>query len=822
MSWKPLAILGLVASAAVWAQGSGQITIGTSIAGPTFLVDGTSYTQSQVFLWPYGSEHTIQFLFSVDPTTGQTLNYQDDSGDTVRYLFSGWATNTGTLTESNEAILQITASPGLTSVIANISLEYRLHITFYLSPGIATCNGTPGDAPTDGWRYGIVYVDGACITTDTDIWVAPGQHTLNAFAFPGFVFANWYIDGNAPTAAFYSYNVTHSVTVIPSFQPAKLVQFRTNPVGLNLIIDHETVNASPGQPPNQLPSTNISTSCTPNYAAIPGGAPTGFTPLCYGDFDWLPGSTHQIGAPSSQRDIYGNWWVFGSFSDGIANNGTYIPDTNTGTPDVVIGTFVPGVNVVFLTNPPGLSLNVDGRSNWPGYTFVWGQGQTHTVSAPATDTDSSGRQYTFSGWSNNGPAAQTLVVPSNGAQIAMTANYSELGQLQVTSTPPGMTIALGGNSCTTPCTVNGAAGTTIQVSAPTSVPYTQMSRYDFDSFSGSGLTGGATMTVTFTSALISINANYHTSYQLLTASVPANQAQFQFSPSSPDGYFASGTQVTITVVPNAGYKFTSWSGDLSGVFTTGYLTMTSPHSVTAALATTPYISPAGIMNAAGAIPSGTVAPGSIISIFGQNLAPSLQVGQSNPLQQAIGGVTVTVGNYLLPLMFVSPQQINAQLPVELTDGNYTLAVHQTGQPDVTGTFTVQRDSPGIFTQASPPGAPPLALALHADGTPITASSPAIRNETISIYGTGFGPLDHTPVDGFAVAPGSGWQLLDPVTLVTSSGLTLTPSWAGAAEGFVGTVLLNLNINNQVPTATTLTLQVSVNSVLSNTVQLPVQ
>ena len=122
-SWKPLAILGLLASAGVWAQGVSQITIGTSVPGPNFMVDGTTYTQTQVFVWPTGSKHTVQFLFSVDPTTGLTLGYQDTSGDTMRFTFSGWITNTGSLTQTNQAILSITASPDLTSIIANITIS---------------------------------------------------------------------------------------------------------------------------------------------------------------------------------------------------------------------------------------------------------------------------------------------------------------------------------------------------------------------------------------------------------------------------------------------------------------------------------------------------------------------------------------------------------------------------------------------------------------------------------------------------------------------------------------------------------------------------
>jgi len=69
---------------------------------------------------------------------------------------------------------------------------------------------------------------------------------------------------------------------------------------------------------------------------------------------------------------------------------------------------------------------------------------------------------------------------------------------------------------------------------------------------------------------------------------------------------------------------------------------------------------------------------SIISIFGESLAPVLEIGRVNPLAQSIAGVTVTVSDRILPLLYVSPTQINAQVPSDLGDGDYTLQVHNNG------------------------------------------------------------------------------------------------------------------------------------------------
>jgi uncharacterized protein (TIGR03437 family) len=215
-----------------------------------------------------------------------------------------------------------------------------------------------------------------------------------------------------------------------------------------------------------------------------------------------------------------------------------------------------------------------------------------------------------------------------------------------------------------------------------------------------------------------------------------------------------------------------------------------------------------------------MAPGSVISIYGQSLAPGLLIGSTNPLPQSLGNITVTIGNYLLPLLFVSPTQINAQLPSELVDGNYTLQVHQTGQPDVTGTLAVARDAPGMFTQSNTLNQP-LVLALHQDGTLVTFDAPAIHGEQISIYGTGFGPYATTIVDGFFVPASPTVSVSDTVMLNVGAAVK-TPDFAGAAPGMVGMTLLQMTISDDLPTGTTVNLTVQVNAKQSTTVVLPLQ
>jgi uncharacterized protein (TIGR03437 family) len=250
------------------------------------------------------------------------------------------------------------------------------------------------------------------------------------------------------------------------------------------------------------------------------------------------------------------------------------------------------------------------------------------------------------------------------------------------------------------------------------------------------------------------------------------------------------------------------------------MTMTSPQSVIADLISVPSIAPAGIETAAGPTPDGSVAAGSLIAIYGQNLAPALQVGPTNPLAQTISNVTVTVNNQLLPLVFVSPGQIAAQVPWELPAGNYTLLVHSLGQPDVSGTMLVSRDAPALFQLPNTQNLP-LVLALHQDGTVITVNSPALRNEQISIYGTGFGPYTGSVPDGFPVPSTESLQAVDPVS-ITCGSAQVQPDSVIPAPGMVGMTIVKMTIGNAIPSATTANLTVTVNGKTSAAVSLPLQ
>lgn len=801
-----------------------SFTVSSNPVGASFTVDGQTYSYTAQFQWPAGSKHVVSFVQNQPPAgsivpnaNGTFTGLQLMQNGTEMYTFGGWQDSTGFLAPTQDLTQVVTADGSITSLTANVTLSYRVLLTFGTNAGnIAPVCGAPGTPPPSTLMLGYVYINNDCYWNSAIVYY-PAESTLvlNAFPLPGFVFTGWSgsLAGSKAGAYLQSYVLTGAIEVIPDFGAGKRVNIETKPLGLNVLIDRT-------QSPTVL-YDNTGTTC-PNSEYLPLPVASNDPPLCFGDFDFVAESKHLIAAPSPQRDLSGNLWVFDSWTStsgqsGQAQNTIYATGSQLATPDKVIVAFDPGVGASFVTVPSGLELNVDGQENWPSYNFVWALGSTHQVTAPAQQPDATGRQWTFSGWSNGGSASQpvTMTQADLTAGFRITATYSELSRVVVQSVPSGQKVTIDGATCLTPCNVDRANGTQVHIVAPNSVPVATGARLDFSSWSNGA---PSDQMYTVSSNLQTLTASYQTKYQLSASGNPANGVKFAFNPTSSDSFYPANTNVAVTATALNGFKFVRWNGDLNGTYPSGSVSMGGPQSVIALLVAVPYIAPAGVENGAGATPEAVVAAGSIAMILGQSLSPGTVAGPVNPLAQTIDNVTVMLGDRLLPLFSVSPEQITLLLPSDLAPGVYMLGVQSPGQPVVTSDFTVVRDAPGIFT--NPSNSKAYILALHKDGSLVTQAKPAVQGEQITFFGTGFGPYNSPVVDGF-FPPTPAPTTVDPVSIV-AAGQTFQADWSGAAAGYTGLVAVKLTITNAFPTATDVNLQVEIYGHLSNTVVLPLQ
>ncbi|HWF46103.1 MAG TPA: IPT/TIG domain-containing protein [Bryobacteraceae bacterium] len=204
----------------------------------------------------------------------------------------------------------------------------------------------------------------------------------------------------------------------------------------------------------------------------------------------------------------------------------------------------------------------------------------------------------------------------------------------------------------------------------------------------------------------------------------------------------------------------------------------------------PSISAGGFVSAASfvAAPNNQVAPGQIISIFGQNFTASSGANAGSiPLPTQLGpqNTSITACGKPMPLYNVFPGQINAELPLECPGAGTITATISAGGATSTQTFTVAPAAPGIFTvNASGTGD---GIILHADNTLITSAKPAAAGETVVIYATGLGPTSPSFATGAAANLANNATL--PVT-VTIGGQPATVTYAGLTQSLVGLYQVN--------------------------------
>ena len=156
----------------------------------------------------------------------------------------------------------------------------------------------------------------------------------------------------------------------------------------------------------------------------------------------------------------------------------------------------------------------------------------------------------------------------------------------------------------------------------------------------------------------------------------------------------------------------------------------------------------GIVNAASfmqaGLPAGSIARGSLFSIFGQKIGPASSPTLAFPLSTSLGGVSiqVTQGNTTVNAIpvFVSPGQVNAIMPSNAPLGAVSIFVTIGNTKSPPSPARVVADSFGIFSVYSDglgPGA--LQNFVAANNTPLNTPSLAAQPaQTIIMYGTGLG------------------------------------------------------------------------------------
>ncbi|HVT95027.1 MAG TPA: hypothetical protein VHD76_19405 [Bryobacteraceae bacterium] len=168
-----------------------------------------------------------------------------------------------------------------------------------------------------------------------------------------------------------------------------------------------------------------------------------------------------------------------------------------------------------------------------------------------------------------------------------------------------------------------------------------------------------------------------------------------------------------------------------------------------------------------------IAPGSLISLFGTDLSLITASAGSIPLPVSLADVSVSINGIPAPLLYLSPRQLNVQVPVEVAPGPAQLTVRVAGRLSATASLVIGQSGPGIF-------------AVLGGSAGFAAGSDA------SVYLTGLGKTDSDIASGDAAREGEVINATLDVT-ATVGGVNAPVQFAGLAPGFVGVNQVNLQV-----------------------------
>jgi len=247
---------------------------------------------------------------------------------------------------------------------------------------------------------------------------------------------------------------------------------------------------------------------------------------------------------------------------------------------------------------------------------------------------------------------------------------------------------------------------------------------------------------------------------------------------------------------NRGLKAVSWTGVFAAI------TMFAP----ALCRAQPAVASGGVVSAGAFGGFKAVAPGYWIEIYGSNLAADTRSWSSADFSGTEGptsldGTSVTIGGQPAFVDYISPSQVNVQVPSNIGIGSQPLVVKTSTGSSAPYPVTVNAEQPGLLAPYTfSIGGTQYVTALFGDGTyalppgaiPGLASRRPQPGDTITFYGVGFGSVTpDTPAGQLA----QGLTSLAAPLHIYFGQTEATWSYAGLAPNAMGLYQFNLVVPN---------------------------
>ncbi|MBV9768872.1 MAG: IPT/TIG domain-containing protein, partial [Bryobacterales bacterium] len=221
----------------------------------------------------------------------------------------------------------------------------------------------------------------------------------------------------------------------------------------------------------------------------------------------------------------------------------------------------------------------------------------------------------------------------------------------------------------------------------------------------------------------------------------------------------------------------------------------------------PSIGTGGIVSASGFGDFSAAAPGSFIEIYGSNLAKDTRQWASSDFNgvnapTSLDGTSVTIGGQAAFVAYISPDQVNAQVPSGVGTGPQPVIVTTASGSTAPSNITINQTEPGLLAPSTfNVGGKQYVVALFGDGLtyvlppgaiPSLTSREAVPGDEIVLYGVGFGPVTpNIPAGQMEEASNS----LAASFQISIGNVPATVKYAGLAPSYVGLYQFNIVVPN---------------------------
>ncbi len=222
-----------------------------------------------------------------------------------------------------------------------------------------------------------------------------------------------------------------------------------------------------------------------------------------------------------------------------------------------------------------------------------------------------------------------------------------------------------------------------------------------------------------------------------------------------------------------------------------------------------------------------IAAGSLASLYGQNLASGKEQATAVPLPTTLGGVTLAMTDASgarqdVPLLYVSPTQINFEVPDGTAPGTATFDLNGAAQQSFSA--MVQAVAPALFTMSGSGSGVAAALAVEVQANHPEAQTP------VPLFRCGNSGCAAVPVNLGVDTPvyvsfyGTGIRNRSGLAKVsmTIDRVSVPVSYAGPAPGFVGLDQVNVGLPLALRGSGQANVVLTVDGRTSNTVQISIQ